>query len=139
VKTTSTISPEDFERLLAWLDPDRDRAAEKYEKIRQRLTKMLVCRGCWEAEDLVDETIDRVARKIGEIRENYVGDPGAYFGGVARYVHQEWLRKKPAASLVPDPVTDSIQAEEPGPEYDCLDDCLEHLTRNNRDLILEYY
>jgi len=135
VKTTLIIGPEEFEHLLEWLDSDRDRAAEKYEKIRQRLARMLVCRGCWEADDLVDLTMDRVARKIDEIRDSYVGDPGAYFGGVARHVYQEWLRKQTPPAPIPDPV----EPDDDGPEHDCLDDCLKALTSHNRDLILEYY
>jgi hypothetical protein len=31
------LTREAFERLLAWLDPDRERAGQKYEKIRQKL------------------------------------------------------------------------------------------------------
>jgi len=136
VKRGFTIGPQNFENLLAWLDSDRERAAEKYEKIRQRLTRMLVCRGCWEAEDLVDETIDRVARKVDEIRGDYIGDPAAYFGGVARHVYQEWLKKKPG---MPPASPKPVKPEVAGPEYDCLEGCLDHLTQNNRALILGYY
>ena len=35
-----------LEKLLAFLDPDRDVAAEKYEDIRRRLVKLLQWRGC---------------------------------------------------------------------------------------------
>ena len=36
---------EGFDRLLAWLDEDRDQAAKKYEVIRKRLVKTFTCRG----------------------------------------------------------------------------------------------
>ena len=47
-----------FDNLLEWLDADRDRAAEKYEAIRLRLIKIFLCRGCSEAEELSDETVE---------------------------------------------------------------------------------
>ncbi len=59
-----TLTQAALDSLLAWLDPDRDRAGAKYEAIRTRLIKVFVCRGCPEAEDLADETINRVASKL---------------------------------------------------------------------------
>lgn len=130
------MRPDDFERLLSWLDPDREAAAAKYLHIRSRLIKILIRKGCWEPEDVVDETFDRVAQKVDDLKETYIGDPAAYFGGVARNVYLEWLRKKSTPPPVPDIVPPD---EETGPEYDCLDDCLKHLAPKNRVLVLEYY
>ena len=64
-----------FDSLLEWLDPDRARSGEKYEKIRLRLIKIFACRGCSIPEELADRTIDRVARKVGEVSHDYEGDP----------------------------------------------------------------
>ena len=37
------VTPEAFEKLLGWLDPDIEVAAEKYEKVRQKLMKLFKC------------------------------------------------------------------------------------------------
>ena len=47
-----------FDRFLFWLDPNREEAAIKYEAIRRKLIKIFTCRGCIDAEDLADVTID---------------------------------------------------------------------------------
>ena len=60
----SDLSQEAFDRLLAWLNPNRALAGEKYEEIRRRLIKIFTCRGCTCPEVLADETINRVARKV---------------------------------------------------------------------------
>ena len=61
---TSSLPPDDFEKLLRWLDPDRDKAGEKYEKIRHRLIRIFSARGCWEPEELFDRTTDIIISKI---------------------------------------------------------------------------
>jgi len=43
--------------LLGWLSTNEASAAEKYEKIRARLIRLFVGRGCYEAEMLADQTI----------------------------------------------------------------------------------
>lgn len=123
-----------FDRLLAWLHSDREQAGRKYEDIRRRLIKLFACRGCHEAEDLADETINRVARKTEEITESYSGDPALYFYGVANKVHHEYLRKKPAPP--PPPPLESDDAER---EYECLDQCMQQLASDSRELVLQYY
>ncbi|MEW6737450.1 MAG: hypothetical protein AB1489_39580, partial [Acidobacteriota bacterium] len=132
-KKNSILTPGSFDRLLAWLDPDRERAGKRYEEIRTKLIKIFVCRGCAYPEELADETIDRVIRKIPEVADSYIGDPALYFYNVARLVHLESLRKK---TIVPPP---TVVNEDIELEYQCLQNCIEHLSSENRELIIQYY
>jgi len=126
---------EGFDRLLAWLDDNRDQAGKKYEIIRNRLIKVFTCRGCGEAEDLADETISRVTVKVPEIAPTYEGDPVLYFYGVARKVHHEWVRRQNR------PIPEMPVKEEANDErvYQCLDRCMETVPEQNRELVLRYY
>jgi len=147
MKKEWVLTQEAFDALLSWLEADREVAARKYETIRQRLGKIFVCRGCAEAEDLADETINRVATRLPNIAAEYVGDPAAYFYAVAHKIHQEYLRKlKARPADVPieeakdqsEPRTDSM-GEDIEIEYECLEQCLERLPTSKRDLVLQYY
>jgi DNA-directed RNA polymerase specialized sigma subunit, sigma24 homolog len=133
--TKGVPTKEAFEKLLHWLDSDREKAGEKYEKIRFRLIKIFVCRGCYEVEDLADETINVVLSKIDWLAANYVGEPGLYFYAVAKKIHLEQLKKRPPPNPPPpDP-------KPPELEQVCsyLDDCLDHLPSGERDLVLRYH
>ncbi len=127
------LSQESFDSLLAWLSPQREDAGRKYENIRLRLIKMFACRGCCDAEDLADETINRVAKRLGDIKDNFHGEPALYFYGVSKKVYLEYLRRKPAP---PPPVPEDKPIER---EYECLENCVQKLTPNNRRLVLDYY
>jgi RNA polymerase sigma factor (sigma-70 family) len=127
------LTQDAFDQFLQWLDPDREQAGSKYEAIRRRLIRIFTCRGCQDPEDLADETINRVARKVQEINANYVGDPALYFYGVARNVYLEHVKKRPAPLPVPDP--DPVREQ----DYECLEKCLAGLTPANREMVLDYY
>ena len=114
-----SLSQEDFDALLAWLDPDREQAGIKYEQIRSRLIKIFTGRGCVDPEGLADETINRVTSKLTEIKSEFSGDPARYFFGVANKVYMEYLRRKPPQP--PSPPPDSARAEL---EYRCLERCI---------------
>jgi DNA-directed RNA polymerase specialized sigma24 family protein len=132
-------SMDDFERFLTWLNPDREQAGQKYEDIRRKLIRFFICRGCGvDSEELTDETIDRVVKKIQNIADSYVGDPLLYCVGVARNVFREWLEKQlRIRSLRPPPPADSTEEKE---QLDlCLQRCMKELTFENQDLILKYY
>ncbi|MGB7926469.1 MAG: hypothetical protein WCF57_24740 [Pyrinomonadaceae bacterium] len=123
--------------MLAWLDANRDQAGKKYEEIRRRLIKIFTCRGCMEADNLADETINRVTQKVPTLVEGYTGDPALYFYGVAHKVHLEYVRRKPAPVLpLPPPLNGSDEVEQ---EFDCLEYCMQLLTPDNRELVLQYY
>ena len=129
------LTQEQFDRLLDWLDADRNAAGLKYRNIQLRLVRIFACRGCGEAETLADETIDRVAAKIDWLVANYVGDPALYFYGVAQKVHLEYVRRKPVPTLPPQ-VTDDDDSEQ---ELNCLEECMEKLPEKHSDLVARYY
>ncbi len=132
------LTTERFARFLAWLDPDRELAAAEYERLRFRLTAYFAFRKCLYADELTDETINRVALKIGaEVIEN----KNAYFYGVARNVFLESLRKEKRFVNI-----DEVVLPASSPEIniadrstgDFLERCLEELPSDSRSLILEY-
>jgi RNA polymerase sigma factor (sigma-70 family) len=133
-----------FDKLLAWLDTDREQAGKKYEHIRQSLVKIFIWRGCGEAEDLADITINRVARKLPGLAQTYVGDPALYFYGVAKNVALEY--RKSEGRQVPLSVLsqgDDIKRKEAAADlercYECMEQCLRGLSDDNRELITRYY
>lgn len=129
------LTQEPFDLLLAWLDPDREKAGEKYEKIRIRLIKIFTCRSCIDAEGLADRTINRVSSRVADISSTYQGDPALYFYGVANKVFLEELR--PLPTIPPSVFDDSPEDREA--QLECLDRCLKLLSTQNRTLVLRYY
>ncbi len=147
MKKEWVLTQDAFDTLLHWLDANRDHAGSKYEAIRLRLIKIFTCRGCSEAEELADETINRVSARVTEIAASYNGDPALYFYGVSQKVHLEYLRKcqQKRAELEVDSTVGALTiptvslVEDIEPEYECLERCLDHLPTDNRKLVLQYY
>ena len=131
------ITQEQFDSLLVWLNADRELAGKKYETIRSGLIKIFVSKGFNDAEDLADETINRVIVRLPDIRENYVGEPAYYFRGVAKNIIRERLQRKEITVSAPEIRVDP--KPERSEEYDCLGHCLQRLPANKQDLILDYY
>lgn len=132
------LTEERFNKLLAWLDPDRDQAAEKYTKILYRLIRIFRANGCGDPENLATETFDRILSKIDWLMENYVGDPLHYLCGVARNLVKEDYRERRTPKAVP-PVSAIVENEESELLYQCLDKCLEILNQPSQRLLIEYY
>lgn len=126
---------ENFAKLLSWLDPDWDRAGERYEKIRNRLIKIFAAKGCWAAEDLADRTINVVASKMDGLLDNYQGDPALYFYAVGKKIFLEWRKKNLLPRMPPAPPDNSEIERLSG----CLDQCLLELTGDDRKLVLRYH
>jgi len=126
-----------FEGLLGALDADRDRAAEEYERLRTRLIGLLRWWGASQPEDLADETLDRVARKIQDGVDISAGSFGAYVRGVGRMVFHEWTRRPREERAATEVVSASI-----GDDHEALtrlDGCLAALSPDDRRLLLRYY
>lgn len=132
------LTPAAFERLLAALDPDRERAAAAYEGLRERIIGLFRWWGASRCEDLADETLDRAARKLDEGAIVPRGSLGPYFRGIARLVFYESTREPLT------PIEDLDVATENDDRDDetalaCLDRCLAAIDDAERSLVLRYY
>jgi hypothetical protein len=134
-----SITEEAFRKLLAWLDPDEEQAARKYNNIQQRLIKIFSANGCGDPEQLSIDTIDLVLSRIDWLIENYVGDPIYYFCGVARNkVKEEYrLRKETRTGRLVPPDPDEKDEEEER-LHDCLERCLKKLGQQQQ-MLVDYY
>jgi DNA-directed RNA polymerase specialized sigma24 family protein len=137
----------DFEVLLERLDPDRDSAGQKYEGLRRKLIKFFEWNRCSPAEDLADQTLDRVARRLG--RED-VAQVLAFAWGVAHHVRQECGRQMrrrvalgdlPAGTARPEDDVEGALHEQLLDERRtrCLAACLQRLPPRERELFHAYY
>jgi len=133
------ISKENFEELLNWLAPDRENAGQIYVSIRDRLIKIFYARGCHTAEEMADETIDRITKKIKTLSATYKGNPYKYFYGVAKKVLLEYSRQPKTqelpANLMKTETTDEVSEK----YYECLEKCLAKMSHEHNQLIIEYY
>lgn len=136
-----TLTPEAFDKLLAAFDPDRDNAAQKYLEYRANLVRFFEWRGCPFPEDHADETFNRVARKIADGEE--IQKPFGYVIGVARLLVLEIIKSHSRQREALHEYQKSYRevADEPESEtrIDCLQKCLQQLSSDNRELIVQYY
>lgn len=144
LKRRRVLTQSNFDQLLDWLDSERDRAAIKYETIRVSLIKILTWRGCNNAEDLADETINRVAEKVHLLKTTFVGDPAVYFYAVAKRLVKEEQRKaqlqvhiSEGDKLTEFPDENSETANDG--LYECLALCLKKAGEKKGRMILSYY
>lgn len=135
MKKNWVLSQKAFDDLLDWLAPNREQAGHKYEAIRRRLITIFTGRGCCDAEDLADETMNRVANKLPEIRDKYSGDSALFFYAVANNVYRESLKP----NLRPPPAPNLSEPDDLEEIFLCLEKCLDSLTPENRELVIEYY
>jgi RNA polymerase sigma factor (sigma-70 family) len=147
------VTHEAFDKMLAELHPDVERAGEQYEKIRRKLVKLFEWRGCLHAEECADETFNRVAQKICEGTSIWSDDPYSYFHGVAINVLREyWRNTEQTAKTLEE--TAHIQELSPDPEdlllretermekerlLECLNKCLQKLPSESLHLITKYH
>jgi hypothetical protein len=135
-----SLTQEALAAFLGWLSPSPEQAAREYLRLRSKLVKFFVHKGCAHAEELADKTLDRAALIVHNEPGKY-SNPLALCCGVGRRVWLEYLRKYAPATLE----TENISAP-PSPPADfseqeatCLGSCLEKLSSRDRDLITQYH
>jgi DNA-directed RNA polymerase specialized sigma24 family protein len=132
-----TVAKEPFDELLDWLDPDRDIAGRKYESIRAGLVRLFISHGISDGAFYADETIDRVTKRLPEIRPTFVGEPARYFTGVARNIIREAIRNR---EVLPEVMPERIvEANDDDELLNCLKRCLTELPQDRQELILDYH
>lgn len=131
------ITPEMFAGFLKWLSPDAETAGVEYERLRFRLNNFFGNRNCRFADELTDETINRVILKIdAETIENKM----AFVYGFAKNIYLESLRKERKHLNIDDlKIPEKSSETETDFSSECLEKCLNELSAENRELILCYF
>jgi len=137
------LSQSAFDKFLAVLDQDRDRAGERYLQLRHSLIRILEWKGSWAPQEDADEIINRVCRKIEEGEQ--INDIFKYCHGVLKFVLLESLKTRELSlaqqveekknlpqKFVADPAEEDARMV-------CLKRCLNDLPAEKRNLIARYY
>jgi len=137
------LNREALEALLVALGPDRDGGGRTYEDLRRRLINLFAWEQCAAPEDLADEVLNRVARKVSEGAVIPHFDRFAF--GVARLIiHEENRKQRNRLAAIEGLQTSRghIVPHSTVPDWTTLDsirECLDALPAGRRELIESYY
>jgi DNA-directed RNA polymerase specialized sigma24 family protein len=148
-----STSPGAFRQFLHWLDDGTDSRGEKYLEMRRRLVAYFDRKNCVAPDDLADETLNRVARRLEEEAGAITGTaPAQYCYITAKFVFLEYLREGARAQTSLSEMSpieaDAVLGAAPAADDEaqskerlsaCLEECLASLAPADRDLILDYY
>jgi DNA-directed RNA polymerase specialized sigma24 family protein len=145
------LSSHSFNCLLSWFDEGANSSGQTYLEIRQRLVAYFDRKNCPAPDDLADETLNRVARRLEEEGVIETEPPAKYCYIVARFVFMEQLRSTQKENLFFTDLRRQPQANNlAAPEVDdnkegkqkmlnCLEQCANNLEASSRRIILRYY
>jgi DNA-directed RNA polymerase specialized sigma24 family protein len=148
------LNKETFGLLLKWLDCGKDSHGKEYLEMRRRLVSYFDRKNCKTPDDLADETLNRVARRLQEEGNITSETPARYCYIVARFVFLEYNRQSVREPLSLedfskrgyDPsvsVTSRAKDEDEGATHEqrlaCLERCLKDFESRDRELIIHYY
>ncbi|MFN0140045.1 MAG: hypothetical protein ACKVQW_08160 [Pyrinomonadaceae bacterium] len=137
-----SLDQAEFDGLLNWFSPNREEAGKRYESVRQGLTRYFRFKGCSNEEDLADETINRVARKLPKLDLSAGNQPITIFFGFASKMFLEELKRTrkeidiETKQHLHNPIDDTENIEI---QFDCLEECLNKLGAGERELVTDYY
>lgn len=143
-----SLTQEQFYGLLQRLHGNPDKAALLYEELRWKLVKFFQWSSCSFPEDLADETLNRVARKLYAGNQEIL-EIEAFVWGVAKRIRQEG-QKKDFKTIHLSEVDDSLASDigasveainrklQAQKELRCLRQCLGRLPAEQQQLFLAY-
>lgn len=145
-----SLNPEAFRKFLEWLDEGTDSGGQRYLEMRDRLVAYFDRKNCLAPDELADETLNRVARRLEEEGAIESETPAKFCYITAKFVFLESLR---AAKKEGVPLEDVLATRESGEfsekvreekefrekQLDCLEECTGKLDTVARGMIVRYY
>ena len=150
-KSSWSLTQPVFTRFLDWLDGADNSEGRVYLEMRQRLVTYFDRKNCLDPDDLADEVLNRVARRLEEEGSIESETPAKYCYIIARYVFMESLRSPLAKTVQLDHVSsgrsggdlavvaDPDQTATTERAMTCLDRCADKLDADSRKMIFGYY
>jgi DNA-directed RNA polymerase specialized sigma24 family protein len=127
--------------LLAILDPNPERAEEKYVELYRKLTRYFEWNRRPEPEDLAQEALKRGFSRLQEGQKITVEDPSGYFFGIARNLLRESTTVRQEEELEDWHVAGSktlYHGLDPNEQIVFLKECLERLPQDDFELLRAY-
>jgi DNA-directed RNA polymerase specialized sigma24 family protein len=146
-KKAWSLNPGAFERLLNWLDEGASSNGERYLEMRRRLAGYFERKNSSMPDELADETLNRVARRLEEEGTIKIDIPAKYCYIVARLIFLEHLRTHAREQGMRAEIREKPPAEEKNQTsreieermLNCLEQCAGKLDSANKKLIFSYY
>ncbi len=149
-KKNWTITSEAFHRFLDWLDEGKSSDGRNYLEMCARLVSYFDRKNCRNPNELADETLNRVARRLEEEGTIESETPAKFCYITARFVFMESLRGKDKAGVSLDDVLlkeghkvarteETEETEIKEKRLQCLEQCTEKLEAASRAMIVRYY
>lgn len=132
------LSASSFTALLAALHSDRSVAGQEYERLRRRLIQFFIIHGAHRAEEIADEALNRLAKRIsqGEAIQNI----DQYLAGIGRMLLlEERQRGKRELAIVQQQSTVAMQSSNEEEMLQALESCLTQLASDHQQLLKRYY
>ena len=147
------LSENAFQQFLQWLDEGTDSGGETYLEMRRRLVAYFDRRNCASPDELADETLNRVARKLEEVGRITDATPPQYCYIVAKFVLLESFRSpetrqtniddvslaRQAKSNLSTPPSNDAEHTAQDKRMHCLEQCLRKLSPEDQNMIVDYY
>ena len=150
-KKDRALSPYSFQGLLSWLDQGTNSDGQQYLEMRRRLVEYFDRKNLINFEELADETLNRVARRLEDEGTIESDTPARYCYVVARFILMEHLRETQKERVM----VENISQQQPGQSIaehhaaqemeikekmlNCLENCTLQLDPVNQRIITRYY
>ncbi len=133
------MNPDAFARFLKRLAPDPEEAGRRYAKLHNKLTGFFALKGLTDPASAADETLDRAVMKVeaGAV----VPDVDKFCFGIARYIAKERFRLLVREILAFHEFMNAVinhSNEQVERIYEILKPCLELLTIDEQQMLMEY-
>jgi DNA-directed RNA polymerase specialized sigma24 family protein len=140
------LNKDALEDLLRAFHADREQASHHYQALRERLIRFFQWNRTEMPEELADEVLDRLARRLN-LSSEQIQDPVRYAVGIARLLLQEQrrknLRREKALAELQQSSLDADRREQERilqqERAELLQQCLQSLPEQSRELIFRYY
>lgn len=141
-----TLDRHSLDSLLSALHPDRKQASLAYEALRERLIRFFEWNHADTPQELADETLDRLARRLSAY-EHEILNPAKFAAGIARLLLKEHFREKgrreAALATMAESYPGLARMETESARQDermaALEQCLRAIPEASRNLIERYF
>ena len=140
------LNKDALEDLLRALHADREQASHHYQALRERLIRFFQWSRTEMPEELADEVLDRLAKRL-HLASEQIQDPVRYAVGIARLLLHEQrrknLRRQEALAELQQNSLDADRRERERTlhqeQAELLQQCLQSIPAPSRELIFRYY